>query len=371
MRTDLASRGARALRLLLVPALAAALAACGGTVGDASAAAVVNGVKIPIDTVQQRFESVERDPQLAQQLAADEDGSFKARVQARLLSQMIQAELLSQAAEDLGIEITEDDIQAERENIIEQVGGEEAFEQIIEENGLTEDDVRSQIRDLIVERKVEESLGGDIEVTQADVRAFYEENRATRFDRVRASHILVQTKEEADAALARARAGEDFAALAQELSQDPGSAQQGGDLGEFTRGRLVPEFEEAAFSANVGDLVGPIQTEFGWHVIKVTGRVNPTLEEATEEIRGELEQQRRAEARTAFRQEHFADADVRVNPRLGRWNPETGEVESGDPLGAAEPVEPDVGQLPLTPQGGQPAPGQPGEQPGQPAEPGQ
>lgn len=347
-----------ARRVAALAVLAFGLAACGDAVGDPNAAAVVDGVVIELDTVQQRFESVRRDPQLAQQLAADEDGSFKARVQARLLTQMIQAELLSQAAEDIGVEITDADIEAERQSIVEQVGGQEAFEQIIEDNQLSEDDVTSQIRDLVVERKVEEALGEDVDVSDADVEAFYEENRGTRYDRVRASHILVPTREEADAALSRARAGEDFAVLARELSQDPGSAQSGGDLGEFTRGRLVPEFEEAAFGANVGDLVGPIQTEFGWHVIKVTARTNPTLEEVREEIRTELTEQQRAEARTAFRREHFADAHVQVNPRLGRWNPEAGEVESGDPLGAAEPVEPDVGELPLTPQDGQ-APGQP------------
>lgn len=352
-------------RLLLAALVAVSLAACGDTVGDAGAAAVVNGVSIPIDTVQQRFDSVRRDPQLAQQLAADEDGSFKARVQARLLSQMIQAELLSQAAEEIGIEITEADIDAERDVIVEQVGGQEAFEQIVEDNALSEEDIRGQIRDLIVERKVEESLSEDMEVSNAEVRAYYEENKGTRYDRVRASHILVQTKEEADAVMGRLQAGEDFAALAQQLSQDPGSGQQGGDLGEFTRGRLVPEFEEAAFNAEIGELVGPIQTEFGWHVIKVTGRTNPTFEEVREEIRTELTEQRTAEARTAFRQEHFADADVRINPRLGRWNPESGEVEAGDPLGAAEPVEPAVGDNPLAPPDAQPP-----EQ-GQPSAPGQ
>ncbi|HWH32063.1 MAG TPA: peptidylprolyl isomerase, partial [Egibacteraceae bacterium] len=250
----------RATRALLAAVLVLPLAACGGAVGDPDAAAVVNGAAIPLDTVAQRYESVRRDPQLAQQLAADEDGSFKARVQARLLTQMIQAELLSQAAEDIGIEITDADIEAERQSIIEQVGGQEAFDQIIEENALSERDVRDQIRDLVVEREVEEALGADVQVSDADVRAFYEENRATRYDRVRASHILVPTREEAERVMERLQAGEDFAALAQELSQDPGSAQQGGDLGEFTRGRLVPEFEEAAFGAEVGELVGPIQT---------------------------------------------------------------------------------------------------------------
>jgi peptidyl-prolyl cis-trans isomerase D len=97
----------------------------------------------------------------------------------------------------------------------------------------------------------------------------------------RASHILFRTDSEEDeaaqrakanAALARARAGEDFAALAAELSEEPGAAERGGDLSWFGKGRMVSEFENAVMRASVNDIVGPVKTQFGWHVIKVTGR---------------------------------------------------------------------------------------------------
>lgn len=341
MRTDcLAPRPARAARLLLALAVSVSLAACGTAVGDPGAAATVNGKDITLDEIARRFESVKRDPQLATELAQDRDGSFKARVQARILTQMIQAELLSQAAEDLGVAITDADIAAERERIVEQVGGQEQFDKIVEENNLTEADVQGQLRDLVVEQRVAALVAEQVEVSDEDVRAYYAQNKGTRYERMRASHILVETENEADAVLARARGGEDFAALAQELSKDTGSAPQGGDLGEFTRGRLVPEFEQAAFAAEVGEIVGPIETEFGWHVIKVTAHTVSTFEEVADEVRAELTEQRRTEAQTAFRREHFADADVRVNPRLGRWNAEVGEVEAGDPLGPTQAVEP-------------------------------
>ncbi len=97
---------------------------------------------------------------------------------------------------------------------------------------------------------------------------------------VRASHILFQltgadsndVKERAREVARKARAGADFAALAATYSKDPSNAQQGGDLGWFGKGRMVPEFEQAAFKAKVGDVVGPIRTTFGLHIIKVTGR---------------------------------------------------------------------------------------------------
>ncbi len=96
---------------------------------------------------------------------------------------------------------------------------------------------------------------------------------------VKASHILVpfgankdSAKAKIEKALARVKGGEDFATVAREVSTD-GSAQQGGDLGYFSRGRMVPEFEKAAFAASVGSIVGPVETQFGYHIIKVTDRI--------------------------------------------------------------------------------------------------
>lgn len=101
---------------------------------------------------------------------------------------------------------------------------------------------------------------------------------------VKASHVLIPFDADKDAAkatamdvLSRAKKGEDFAALAMQYSKDPGSAQNGGDLGFFGKGRMVKPFEEAAYAANVGDVVGPIETQFGWHVIKVTDKQSTEL----------------------------------------------------------------------------------------------
>lgn len=111
-------------------------------------------------------------------------------------------------------------------------------------------------------------------VTDADVRARYDAEIAATppQNEVRARHILVQTKEEADAIIAELEAGADFEQLAQEHSTGP-SGPNGGDLGYFTRGRMVPAFEEAAFALEPGQFTTePVQSEFGWHVIKVEDR---------------------------------------------------------------------------------------------------
>jgi len=87
--------------------------------------------------------------------------------------------------------------------------------------------------------------------------------------RVKASHILVKTENEAKQIMQKLSAGDDFAKLAKMYSQCP-SGNQGGDLGYFAKGQMVKPFEDACFKAKAGDVVGPVKTQFGWHVIKVT-----------------------------------------------------------------------------------------------------
>jgi parvulin-like peptidyl-prolyl isomerase len=331
------------LRLLALAAAAVlALAACApGPGGNPNAAAVVDGDDIPITEVERRFETVAENPQIAPQLEADEDGAFEQQVQAQILSQLIQSRLLRQGAAELGVEVTDADVEEQRAAIVEQVGGEEAFEEIIEQNNLSEEEVDDQLRDLAYQEQVQEALTEDVEVTDEEVAAFYEENADTRYGEVAsARHILVESEEEAEEALERVEEGEEFASVAEDMSTDTASAEQGGDLGEFTRDRMVPEFADAVFEAEPGELVGPVETQFGYHVIEVTERSDgPTLDEASDDIREELRQQREQEAVQAWLAERNREADVEVNPRFGQWDPEMGQVVVDEPLGEP-PVEP-------------------------------
>ena len=113
-------------------------------------------------------------------------------------------------------------------------------------------------------------------VSEEAMKKVYDEAAAARKGEteVRARHILVPTEDEAKAVVKRLQAGEDFAKLAGELSKDPGS--EGGDLGYFTKEKMVPEFADAAFKLDVGKLSDPVKSQFGWHVIKVEDkRVKP------------------------------------------------------------------------------------------------
>ena len=117
-----------------------------------------------------------------------------------------------------------------------------------------------------------EALLGNVAKTAAteeNERKAYEEAAAKQppEPEIHARHILLASEEDAKAALKRVKGGEDFAKVATELSKDP--AGEGGDLGWFTKDRMVPEFAEAAFKLDVGQISDPVKTQFGWHIIKV------------------------------------------------------------------------------------------------------
>jgi peptidyl-prolyl cis-trans isomerase C len=142
-------------------------------------------------------------------------------------------------------------------------------------------------------------LRGEIEkaLTREEIQKFYQERVASRptEEEVRARHILVPTEEEARTVLAELRAGKAFEAVAAERSTDPGSKAEGGDLGFFTRGRMVPEFEQAAFGLQPGQVTQtPVRSQFGFHVIKVEERRQqpvPSLQEVEPQIRQFLSRQ--------------------------------------------------------------------------------
>jgi peptidyl-prolyl cis-trans isomerase C len=124
---------------------------------------------------------------------------------------------------------------------------------------------RRALRDTYFDRKVKDS------VTEADAKKLYDQQVAQvkTEDEVRARHILVETQEKAKEIFEKIAHGGDFAKLAAEHSRDPGSKDSGGELGFFGRGQMVPQFEETAFKMKAGDVSQPVQTQFGWHLIKV------------------------------------------------------------------------------------------------------
>jgi peptidyl-prolyl cis-trans isomerase D len=174
-----------------------------------------------------------------------------------------------------------------------------------------------------------DAFAAKADVTEEALRAYYEENKAryTQPGRRHARHILIASdgdgkaaEEKAKKAYERAVAGEDFAALARELSDDPGSKEAGGDLGDAQREDFVAPFADAVWSMKPGEIRGPVKTEFGWHVIKLEG-VTPETTRPFEEVRAEIE----SEYRHAQVEKAFGDAQEALD---------TAAFEAGGDIGA-------------------------------------
>lgn len=137
-------------------------------------------------------------------------------------------------------------------------------------------------KDLLIQAGVKKVLD-TVTVNDDDVKSYYDNNKDMfkSEETVNAKHILVESKEKAEEVLEKINNGISFEDAALEFSSCP-SSNQGGSLGEFGRGRMVPEFENAAFELAVGEVSGPVQTQFGYHIIKVEGKTEPSIREYDE-----------------------------------------------------------------------------------------
>ncbi len=158
--------------------------------------------------------------------------------------------------------------------VIENMIVEELFVQEGEKSGITKDKefvkaMDRARRQLLAQRYLQKEI--QPKITDSNVKSYFNKNK-NRYsqDEVKASHILVKTESEAKEVYAKAKGGEDFEVLAKKYSTDPSAAQNMGDLGYFTRARMVPEFADAAFKLKVGEISQPVKTAFGYHIIKVT-----------------------------------------------------------------------------------------------------
>lgn len=186
-----------------------------------------------------------------------------------LLDSLIVERLILQEGKKGGISVSEEDIDAEIEDIVEQhfMGSEEQFTSYLGDQGITVDTIRHELMVNLVAREL---VLADLEISEKEAREYFEENQEyfNIPEEVRARHILVDTEEEALEMIAQLEAGEDFAELARESSQDPASKEEGGDLGFFSRGKMVREFEDAVFELEDGERSGPVKSYHGYHVIE-------------------------------------------------------------------------------------------------------
>lgn len=229
----------------------------------------------------------------------------------QLLDQLIERQIVLNEAEKRGLKVTEEDVAKEVDKIQNQYfGGDPAkFTQELTKTGWSMSFFRGKLRQDIAGAKVFEALTKEIKASEAEVKKFYADNKLmfSRGEEIQASHILVKTEAEAKKLREELLKGGDFAALAKKHSTDPGSGQQGGDLGYFGKGRMVPEFEKVAFALKSNEISQPVKTQFGYHLIKKTGQRPPSTQ-SFDQVKTQIEAQIANPKKQAFMQEWITKA---------------------------------------------------------------
>ncbi len=340
-------------RLLPVLVSALVLSACGGAVsaGGVDIAASVNGRTISTAALSTLVNSQMADSQsqLAPGRVGPEQYGQVDQLQRQTLSQLIQDQIVAQGADDLGIEVTPEEVDERFEETAQSFGGIEGLREEIERRGRTEEDVREQLASVVRRDELQAHFQEETAVSRDELRQTYEQRLDSQYRVTATAHILVDSEDQARDLLAQLEQGADFAQLAEQHSIDQASGAAGGDLGENPRGAFVEAFDEAVWSAEPGETVGPVETRFGFHIIRVSDRRTIPFSEVDDRLRQELQGRRSQEAFDEWFQEQLRNADVEVASRFGEWNPETGRVE---PSGSLPPVRPPAQQ-----QEQQPAPG--------------
>lgn len=190
---------------------------------------------------------------------------------------------------------TDEEVEANFTKLISQFPSQEQFENTLKEMGDTIETVKERLKDdIVLKSYIEGEFYSKINIADDEVSAFYTENedKFVTPNQVKASHILVKEEDKIKEINEKLKSGESFEELAKAESECP-SGQNGGDLGLFGKGKMVPEFETAAFALGLNEVSEPFKTDFGFHIVKVTEKSEggkQTLEDVTDGIKRHLEQ---------------------------------------------------------------------------------
>ena len=316
------------LRLFLLALVALlALSAC---TSKPRAAAVVNGQTITDEQLKASIPLFEFFSQLnnttcgqtapAAQGAPAPAGPDVQKACARLaLSTLIQEDLVKEYAAEHRVTVPDAELNTTIGNITRGVGGEATLSKQLADGNLTISDLRDFLRRLLLFGNVQTELGRS-EFTDEQLRGLYQQNR-DQFTILHTKHILVKDEGQAEKILQQATP-ENFEDLAAKFSTDPSVEQNGGDLGETPAAGLVPEFVDAVLKASPGDIIGPVKTQFGWHVIYVVDVKTTSFEEAKDQLINNQSQQIFQE----WLMGRLKDSEIEINPRYGRLDQATGQI---------------------------------------------
>jgi len=287
---------------LLFVAAALVLSACGG--GTQVVATVTDG----------DLYSFEIDEQLVEELSASNGAIDSTRFATDLRNTIVELITIARAESDFSITFSDEEI----DERAQQLSADNAAQ--IEAEGITDAFIRRVAHQQMVATALQELLVEQEDpITDEEIDGFVNETIRSQTEAC-ASHILLESEEDAQAALERVRGGEDFAEVAMDVSTGP-SGPDGGDLGCALLSQYVLEFAQGAFAAEIGVATEPVQSSFGWHVILVSERTEPDFDAdlVRENAETVLSTQRGQNLVNEWLLAVVADADVSVVPEYGEW----------------------------------------------------
>ncbi len=215
-------------------------------------------------------------------------------LKANVLDIIVLTEVIATKAEENNVTVDEAELkELYEENHLKMMEEDEDYKKLIEENNLDETFIKDQMRKDLLGYKYKQFYLEKTEIADEASKAFYDENSDIfHSEQVKAKHILLDDENAAKDIIKKLEAGEDFAELAKEHSTDPTAKENGGELGYFQKGEMVPEFEAAAFSLEIGKISEPVKSSFGYHIIIVEDKreESTTFEEAKDQIKTYLKE---------------------------------------------------------------------------------
>jgi foldase protein PrsA len=345
----------RIIALLAALALAVAATGCGGDGGDDDASdievppnaiAVVGDREVTKEEYDRLLASAEKTYEARDQEFPAAGTPEFAQLRNAIVRSLVEQKQFEIAAEELDVTVTDEEVDKRLDELKQQFfdGDEQKYKDELEAQGLTEEQVRTDLRTRILSEEVFKKVTSEVKVTDEDIQAYYDENKA-QFETPASRevrHILVKTKARADQLHAQLEGGADFAKLARQFSQDPASKKEGGKF-NAQQGATVAPFDKVAFDLDTGELSEPVKTQFGWHIIEAVGDIQEKstqdLPQVEDQIRDTLLEEKKNTRINEWIEELRARFEDETAYAPGFEPPPPAETTTGEGDTGTEPAE--------------------------------